>query len=239
MNAAGGTSDESAMTLQILFEDNHVLAVNKPAGLPTMGARAGEHCLVEVVKAYIREKYQKPGNVYLGIVSRLDEPATGVLIFARNSKATGRLAKQFRERKARKTYWAIVEGHPCPPSGELVDSLVKNDLDRRMDVAPGAGGGQDARLTYEVIQEYPRHSLLSVQLETGRKHQIRVQLSSRGHAIIGDGKYGSQEAFAEGIALHARRLVIDHPKSYTPLVIDAPLPPGWANWVSADSERQP
>lgn len=224
---------------QILFEDNHLLAVNKPAGLPTMGAVAGEHCVVEVVKSYIREKYDKPGNVYLGIVSRLDEPVTGVLVFARNSKATGRLARQFREREAEKTYWAIVSGHPRPPRAELVDWLIKNPLDRKSDIAAsGADGAKEARLDYEVLHEFAEHSLLRVQLTTGRKHQIRAQLSSRDHPIVGDRKYGSNDPFPAGIALHARQLVVVHPKSYTPFKITAPLPASWETWVSPDREGQ-
>ena len=227
------------MMLQVLFEDNHLLAVNKPAGLPTMGAVAGEHCLVEVVKNYIREKYQKPGNVYLGIVSRLDEPVSGVLLFARNSKATSRLARQFREREAEKTYWAIVSGHPRPQRAELVDWLVKNHLDRKSDIATaGTDGAQEARLVYQVLHEYAEHSLLQVQLKTGRKHQIRAQLSSRGHFIVGDRKYGSNDSFAAGIALHARRLVVVHPKSFAPFEITAPLPESWETWFSPDREGQ-
>ncbi len=225
------------MTLDVLYEDNHLLIVNKPAGLATMGAKAGEHSLLEVAKAYIREKYQKPGNVYLGTVSRLDEPVTGVTLFARTSKAAGRLAKQFREREVQKTYWAIVAGHPKPRRAELVDWLIKNDAHRRMEIAAkDTDGAQEARLTYDVLEEFAEHSLLNVQLETGRKHQIRVQLASRSHAILGDGKYKSGEPFPSGIALHSRRLVVDHPTLYTPITITAPLPKSWRKWVSVDRE---
>lgn len=229
----------SVMTLEILYEDNHLLVVNKPSGLATMGARAGEHSLLEVSKDYIREKYHKPGNVYLGTVSRLDESVTGVTLFARTSKAAARLAKQFREREVEKTYWAIVAGHLHPQRGELVDWLVKNDAHRKMEIASKeASGAQEARLTYEVLQEFPEHSLLRVQLETGRKHQIRVQLASRSHAILGDAKYKSGEAFPSGIALHSRRLIVEHPTLRTPIVITAPLPTSWRKWVSADREGQ-
>lgn len=227
------------MTLEVLYEDNHLLVVNKPAGLATMGARAGEHSLLEVAKGYIREKYHKPGNVFLGTVSRLDEPVTGVTLFARTSKAAARLAKQFRERDVEKTYWAIVAGHPRPKRAELADWLKKNDAQRRMDiVAKDTEGAQDARLTYEILEEYPEHSLLKVQLETGRKHQIRVQLSGRSHAILGDAKYQSEEPFASGIALHSRRLVVDHPTLHTPILITAPLPKSWRTWIPAAREGQ-
>jgi 23S rRNA pseudouridine1911/1915/1917 synthase len=227
------------MTLEVLYEDNHLLVVNKPAGLATMGARAGEHSLLEVAKRYIREKHNKPGNVYLGTVSRLDEPVTGVTLFARTSKAAARLAKQFRERDVEKTYWAIVAGHLHPNRSELVDWLVKNDAHRRMDIAPkNAEGAQEARLTYEVLREFAEHSLLQVQLETGRKHQIRVQLGSRSHAILGDAKYKSSELFPSGIALHSRRLVVEHPTLHTPITITAPLPKSWRKWVSGEMEGQ-
>jgi 23S rRNA pseudouridine1911/1915/1917 synthase len=227
------------MPLEVLYEDNHLLAVNKPAGLPTMGVAAGEPSLLEVAKAYIRQRHHKPGNVYLGTVSRLDAPVTGVTLFARTSKAAARLAAQFRGRDVEKTYWAIVVGCPHPRRAELVDWLVKDERHRRMHVAiAGSPGAQEARLTYELLHEYSAHSLLQVRLETGRKHQIRLQLASRGHAIVGDRKYGSDDAFAAGIALHARRLAVEHPTLHTPLMITAPLPRSWGKWVSAEMETR-
>jgi 23S rRNA pseudouridine1911/1915/1917 synthase len=228
-----------SIMLEVLYEDNHLLVVNKPAGLATMGARAGEHSLLEVAKDYIRNKHNKPGNVFLGTVSRLDEPVTGVTLFARTSKAAARLAKQFRERDVQKTYWAIVAGHPRPRRAELVDWLIKNDAQRRMDIAANeTDGAQEARLNYEILKEYPAHSLLKVKLETGRKHQIRVQLASRSHAILGDAKYKSDEPFASGIALHSRRLAVEHPTLHTPIILTAPLPKSWRKWVPADWEAQ-
>jgi 23S rRNA pseudouridine1911/1915/1917 synthase len=227
------------MALEVLYEDNHLLAVNKPAGLPTMGVAAGQPSLLEVAKAYIRQKHHKPGNVYLGTVSRLDAPVTGVSLFARTSKAAARLAAQFRGRDVEKTYWAIVAGRPDPRDAELIDWLVKDERHRRMHVAAaGSPAAQEARLTYELLHEYAEHSLLRVKLETGRKHQIRLQLASRGHAIVGDRKYGSEDEFAAGIALHARRLVVEHPTLHTRLMITAALPRSWARWVSAEVEMR-
>jgi 23S rRNA pseudouridine1911/1915/1917 synthase len=227
------------MSLQVLYEDNHLLAVNKPAGLPTMGVAAGQASLLEIAREYVRQKYQKPGNVYLGAVSRLDAPVTGVTLLARTSKAAARLAAQFRERSVEKTYWAIVAGSPNPRRGELLDWLIKDERHRRMHVAHvGNEGAQEARLAYELLHEYPGHSLLRVDLETGRKHQIRLQFSSRGHPIVGDRKYDSDDAFPAGIALHARRLVVEHPTLRMPVEIVAPLPKSWAKWVPTNLEEK-
>jgi 23S rRNA pseudouridine1911/1915/1917 synthase len=194
--------------------------------------------LITVAKEYLRDKYDKPGNVYLGVVSRLDTPVTGVTLFARTSKAAARLTEQFREREVEKIYWAIVEGRLAPPAGECVDWLRKNEHHRRVQIAsPITPGAQEARLTYEVLQEIERrsdYSLLEIRLQTGRKHQIRVQFGHRGHPIVGDQKYGSRDPFAAGIALHARRLVIEHPTQRTPLAIEAPLPGSWRAWTERD-----
>ena len=222
--------------LDVLYEDNHLLIVNKPAGLATMGVSAGTTSLITVAKEYLREKYQKPGNVYLGVVSRLDTPVTGAVLFARTSKAAARMTEQYRERTVEKIYWAIVEGHLSPATGELVDWLRKDERHRRVHVAsPTAPDAQEARLKYQVLEELARrndHSLLEIRLETGRKHQIRVQLAHHGHPIVGDVKYGSRDDLAAGIALHARRLVVEHPTLHTPVEVVAPLPKTWAKWVS-------
>jgi 23S rRNA pseudouridine1911/1915/1917 synthase len=222
--------------LDVLYEDNHLLIVNKPAGLATMGVSAGETSLLTVAKEYLREKYQKPGNVYLGVVSRLDTPVTGAVLFARTSKAAARMTEQFREREVEKIYWAIVEGSLVPAEGQFVDWLQKSEHHRRVRVvAADSPGAQEARLSYRVLENVRRSSdfnLLEVQLETGRKHQIRVQLSHHGHPVVGDMKYGGRESFAAGIALHARRLVVEHPTLRTPLEVVAPLPKTWAKWVN-------
>ncbi|MEQ8785494.1 MAG: RNA pseudouridine synthase [Pirellulaceae bacterium] len=214
--------------LQVLFEDNHLLAVLKPADLPTMGAAAGRESLLDVAAAYIKRKYDKPGKVYLGVVSRLDSVTTGVLLLARTSKAAARLTEQFRTGRVHKTYWAIVAGRPQPETGELHDWVVKEEQRRRMVVtSQTTPGAKSARLSYVTRAAGRGVSLLEVHLETGRKHQIRLQFSERGHAVVGDRKYGSRRSFPRGIGLHARRLALTHPVRKTQLDIVAPLPPSW------------
>lgn len=213
--------------LQVLYEDNHLLAVVKPAGLPTMGVAEGEPSLLTVAKDYIKRQYQKPGNVYLGAMSRLDAPVTGVVLFARTSKAAARLTEQFRSRAVDKAYWAIVSGEP-PAEQFCVDWMVKDERHRKMHrTTEGRPGAQEARLSYRRLERIRQYWLLEVLLETGRKHQIRVQLSARGTPIVGDRKYGSSEAFAAGIALHARRLRFSHPTRGEAIELTAPLPASW------------
>lgn len=212
----------------VLYEDNHLLVVVKPAMLPTMGVSADKESLIDQAKTYIKQKYQKPGNVYLGIVSRLDAPVTGVLVLARTSKAAARLTEQFRTRSVDKRYWAVVAGALQPPSGELVDYVYKDERHRRMHVARTPHGeAKEARLEYRTLQTLDAGTLLEITLGTGRKHQIRLQLSHAGHPIVGDRKYGSQRAFRKGIALHARYLAFDHPTQRERLEFTAPLPASW------------
>jgi 23S rRNA pseudouridine1911/1915/1917 synthase len=214
--------------LPVLYEDNHLLVVNKPAGLPTQGVVEGVASVVTAAKAYLKRKYDKPGNVYLGVVSRLDSSVSGVLVLARTSKAAARLNEQFRERTARKLYWAIVVSPPDPPSGELVDWVKKDERKQRMIIVPRHSiGAQRAKLSYRTIQEQAERCLVEVQLETGRKHQIRLQLAEAGCPILGDRKYGSRRAFPGGIALHARELSIEHPTSKQSLRFEAPPPAGF------------
>lgn len=215
-------------SLSILYEDNHLLAVAKPAGLATMGVAAGKPSLVTEAKGYIREKYNKPGNVYLGVVSRLDTPVTGVVIFARTSKAAARLNDQFRQGEVEKVYWALVERSPDPAQGGCVDWLRRDARHRRVHIAASSDEStQQARLQYRTLKSSRRASLIEVRLETGRKHQIRVQLSSRGWPILGDRKYKSRQSFPSGIALHARSLGVTHPVQKVRLQLVAPLPPSW------------
>jgi 23S rRNA pseudouridine1911/1915/1917 synthase len=231
--------------LHVLYEDNHLLAVVKPAGLATMGTPEGRPTLLSAAKAYIRERYHKPGNVYLGVVSRLDAPVTGVVLLARTSKAANRLTEQFRAHSVEKQYWALVEGAVDPPTGSLVDWLGHDDRHRRMHiVGPAFPGAREARLSFRriagrgganiVARGDPRAptagqetSLLEVTLETGRKHQIRLQLAHCGHPIVGDRKYGSRLSFPAGIALHARRMVVKHPTTGAQIELEAPLPQAW------------
>jgi 23S rRNA pseudouridine1911/1915/1917 synthase len=229
--------------IDVLYEDNHLLAVNKPAQLATMGVADDRPSLLALAKEYVGQKYHKPGNVYLGVVSRLDAPVTGVVLFARTSKAASRLTEQFRSRSVEKIYWALVEGRVDPPSAELQHYLRKDERHRRMHVCTAdAPGAQHAELMYRVLgrdSAEPRArvaasaTLLEVRLLTGRKHQIRVQLSDAGFPVVGDRKYGGRRAFPHGIALHSRRLVIEHPVRNEPLTIEAPLPASWTGHVEA------
>jgi len=217
-----------APRLEVLLEDNHLLAFNKPAGLATMGAAAGKPTLVSLARQYIKRKYHKPGNVYLGVVSRLDAPVSGVVLLARTSKAARRLAQQFREGSVRKTYWAVVEGRVARSEATLVDWLKADQRRQRMAVVQTQSAeARQARLSYRRLHVGATESLLEVELQTGRKHQIRVQLAHCGHPVLGDRKYGARQAFAEGIALHARRLVVQHPTTAQPISICAPLPRVW------------
>ena len=216
------------VSLNVLYEDNHLLVVNKPANLPTMGAARGKDSLVAIAKRYLKAKYDKPGNAYLGIVSRLDAVVTGVIVLARTSKAAKRLTEQFRRGEVAKEYWAMVEQRPQPTSAQCVDWIRKNEQQRRMVVVEdGDPGAREARLRYSLFQERTKGIALRVCLETGRKHQIRLQLSHRGYPILGDRKYGSQRNFAPGIALHARSLGLQHPVRQVQLEFLAPLPLSW------------
>lgn len=216
--------------LDVLFEDNHLLVVNKPAMLPTMGVADTEPSLLKVAKQYIRQKYAKPGNVYLGIVSRLDTPVTGVTILARTSKAAARLSAAFRGRDVKKTYWAVVEGVPVEAEATLEHYLRKDERHRKVHVTHAAApDAQLARLTYRTLKTAHGVALLEIDLETGRKHQIRVQLAKLGHPIRGDRKYGGATPFASGIALHARHLTIGHPVLKETMEFVAPLPDAWSS----------
>ncbi len=227
--------------LAVLCEDGPVLAVNKPAGLLTQGVPAGIPTLEAQVKAYLKERYQKPGNVYLGIPHRLDRPVSGVVVFARNSKAAARLAEQFRERQVRKVYWAVLEGRPEPESGELIDWLCKVPETARAERAePGVPGARECHLAYRTLRTVPGGTLVEVELGTGRMHQIRAQFALRGWPVVGDRTYGASASLSaeplaeprdEPIALHARSLTILHPVRYTPLTIEAPLPSTWDKFV--------
>ncbi len=214
--------------LDILYEDNHLLAVNKPAGLPTMGVAVHAASVITLAKQYIKRRYHKPGNVYLGIMSRLDAGSSGVVLLARTSKAAARLTEQFRTRTVQKTYWAIVSGKIEPAEAELVDWVAKDDVRQRMVIAaPADPGAKEARLRYRRVRAVGRGALVEVELLTGRKHQIRLQMAARGFPLLGEQKYGVGLPFGPGIALHARRLVVDHPVRHEPIEISAPAPASW------------
>jgi 23S rRNA pseudouridine1911/1915/1917 synthase len=214
--------------VSILYEDNHLLVLNKPAGIATMGIPGSAPTLLSVAKEYVKQKYHKPGNVYLGIMSRLDAPVTGVVVLARTSKAAARMTEQFRGHAVQKTYWALVADTPHPASGHYLDWIIQDARHRRMHVVDrDTPGAKEARLAYRTLADSRRMSMLEIDLETGRKHQIRLQMAHHGYPIIGDRKYGSQIRFPLGIALHARRLVVTHPVRGDAMVFEAPLPESW------------
>jgi 23S rRNA pseudouridine1911/1915/1917 synthase len=221
--------------LDILFEDNHCLAVAKPAGVLTQGP-VGVPSLEGMVKAYIKDKHQKPGNVYLGVPHRLDRPVSGIVLFARNTKAAQRLAEQFREHQVTKVYWGIVEGKVEPCEGVWEDWLRKIKDEARAEKAePNAEGAKLASMSYRVLQTIEGATLLEFQPRTGRMHQIRIQAALRGHPLLGDALYRSTRTFGlpaelprdRIIALHARSLTFLHPVRYEPIALTAPLPVMW------------
>jgi 23S rRNA pseudouridine1911/1915/1917 synthase len=226
--------------LEILFEDNHCIALCKPAGILTTHYQGKEETLDRQVKRYLKQKYKKPGNVFLGVVHRLDRLVSGVVLFARTSKAAARIAEQFRSGTVHKTYWAIVEGRVPEPSGILEDYLVKDEKNRAVVVAAkGKPGARHAILRFERQIRSSRSacrdnlSLLRINPETGRTHQIRVQVAHRGYPIWGDRKYGSTRAFGSGIALHARSLKFCHPTRDEEITLTAELPAAWSQLLGS------
>jgi 23S rRNA pseudouridine1911/1915/1917 synthase len=217
-------------TLQVLYEDNHCLAVFKPADLLTVGDQTGDVSLVDRARDYLREKYRKPGNVFVGIVHRLDRPVAGVVLFARTSKSASRLSEQFRSGRVEKSYQALVEGRVAQPAGELVDHLIKDRETNRVRRATKEDPqGRESILTYQRITISGDTTFLEVRPRTGRSHQIRVQLAGAGHPIVGDRKYGSKRPFSKGIALRAVRLVFEHPIHRAPVTVAINRDLAWDN----------
>jgi len=223
-------AEQKIVPLEVLYEDNHLLVVVKPAGLATQGVAEGAPSVLTRAKAYLKSKYRKPGNVFLGIVSRLDSTVSGVLVLARTSKAADRLTKQFQAGAVEKVYWALVERPPTSTQGELSHWLLKNDRKRCMEVVPPRSrGAQHAHLSYRTLRKEKLGSLVEVRLHTGRKHQIRLQLATIHCPIVGDRKYGSHKPFVVGaIALHCVRLAVEHPTTKKRLEFHSPPPPAWA-----------
>jgi len=214
------------MSLEILYEDNHVIVVNKKASDIVQGDKTGDVTLPDLIKAYLKEKYNKPGNVFCGVVHRLDRPTSGAVIFARTSKALERLNKQFRDKETNKVYWAIVEQKPEKNSERLVHFLRKNENQNKSYVCDkNANGAKEAILTYNFLKSSDNYHLLEIELETGRHHQIRVQLATISCTIKGDLKYGSKRSNQDGsICLHARKISFIHPTSKEQIEITAPVP---------------
>lgn len=197
--------------IDVLYEDNHVLVINKPAGLLTQGDKTGDATALEAGKAYIRETAHKPGNVFLGLVHRIDRPVSGVLVFARTSKAASRLARSFHDRDVEKTYLAVVLGRLRKNEGELEGFIERTHLRSRLAAAESARA-KHAALAYRVLASTGELSLLEVIPRTGRHHQIRLQLSASGHPVVGDLKYNAPLALPDkSIALHAARISFPHP----------------------------
>ncbi|AXT59070.1 RluA family pseudouridine synthase [Aquimarina sp. AD10] len=212
--------------LQVLYEDNHIIVVNKRPGDIVQGDKTGDKPLSDVVKEYIAEKYNKPGAVYLGVVHRLDRPTSGIVLFARTSKALPRLNKLFADKEAKKTYWAIVKNQPPKDKDTLVHWLKRNPKQNKSYAHKNeVSDSKKAILDYKLLKKLERYFLLEIALHTGRHHQIRSQLSTIGSFIKGDLKYGAQRSNKDGsIHLHARELKLIHPVKKEPIHIIAPPP---------------
>ncbi len=216
----------TAKNLQVLYEDNHILAVNKQSGDIVQGDRTGDSPLSEVVKEWIGIKYQKPGNVFAGVVHRIDRPVSGVVIFAKTSKALSRLNEKFKEKEVQKTYWACVPLQVGLPNGKLLDFLVKDEAKNKSRVTgPSTKGAKQSELEYKVLAHSEKYTLLEVHPITGRHHQIRVQLAHAKMPIRGDLKYGAPRSNPDGsIHLHARAVSLIHPVTKVELKVVAPPP---------------
>lgn len=212
--------------LEVLFEDNHLIAVNKRCGDIVQGDKTGDQPLSEVVKAYLKLKYNKPGNVFAGVAHRIDRPVSGVVVFAKTSKALTRINALFKAKEVSKTYWACVAPVPERSSDVLVHHLLKDPKrNKSKPVKPGTKDAKRAETTYKVLAHADRYTLLEVNPVTGRHHQIRAQLSAAGFPIKGDLKYGAPRSNPDGgIHLHARSITFVHPVAKTPLTVVAPTP---------------
>jgi 23S rRNA pseudouridine1911/1915/1917 synthase len=221
--------------IDVLYEDNHLLGLNKPAGWPTTHFEGSEETVDRLAKAYLKEKYQKPGNVFLGVVHRLDKPTSGALVFARTSKAASRLSEQFRDGAVEKVYWAVVEENrrSDPPGdeplwGTFEDWVLHRDDEKRVEVvAPHTPDAKLARTHYQVKARHGGLMLLELRPQTGRKHQLRVQLANRGCPVYADAKYGGKQLFGHAIGLHARSLSFLHPTKNELITLTADVPKPW------------
>jgi 23S rRNA pseudouridine1911/1915/1917 synthase len=212
--------------MKVIYEDNHIIIVNKQSGEIVQGDKTGDRPLSDIVKQYIKEKYQKPGEVFLGVVHRLDRPVSGLVVFARTSKALTRLNKMFAEGEVHKTYWAIVKNTPKQPEGTLTHWLVRNEKQNKSYAyTTEKPNAKKAILKYKVIGRSDNYTLLEVNLMTGRHHQIRCQLAAMGCPIKGDLKYGAPRSNPDGsISLMSRHVEFTHPVSKQQIAVEAPLP---------------
>lgn len=211
---------------RVLFEDNHFIAVNKCSSEIVQGDKTGDIPMSEDIKAFLKEKYEKPGNVFCGVIHRIDRPVTGVVLFAKTSKGLSRMNEKFSTRDVKKTYWAIVKNAPPQSEGELVHYLVKDEKKNKTKAhSKEVSGSKLSKLTYKIIAQSDRYYLLEIDPQTGRHHQIRAQLSAMGCPIKGDLKYGSERSNPDGsICLHARKLTFIHPINDTKIEIIAKVP---------------
>ena len=221
---------------QVVFEDNHLLVINKKAGQLVQGDKTGDESLLDSLKNFIKIKDKKPGNVFLGLVHRIDRPTSGLVIYAKTSKALTRLTQMVKNREIKKTYWAVVPKVEIPKSQRLVHYLQKNEKNNKSTVFPKVTeGAKESILNYEIIKTLDNFQLLEIDLETGRHHQIRAQLSKIGVPIKGDLKYGSARSNPDGgIHLHARALEFIHPVTKENIKITAPVPQNDAVWKACE-----
>jgi 23S rRNA pseudouridine1911/1915/1917 synthase len=212
--------------MKVIYEDNHIIAVNKTCSEIVQGDKTGDSPLSEIVKQWLKEKYNKPGNVFLGVVHRLDRPVSGLVLFAKTSKVLPRLNEMLREGKVKKTYWAIVKNPPLPPEGELTHYLVRNEKQNKSYASDvEKPNSKKAVLSYSTIACSDRYHLLEIDLKTGRHHQIRCQLAAIGCPVKGDLKYGFNRSNPDGgISLHSLKAEFIHPVSGEKIVIAAPVP---------------
>ena len=212
--------------MKVLYEDNHIIVINKAAGEIVQGDKTGDESLCETMKRYIKEKYAKPGNVFIGLPHRLDRPVSGIVVFAKTSKALERLNRMFSEGSVKKIYWALTKGIPVPAEAELDTWILRNEkMNKSFSYPKEVKGSKRAILHYRLAAASQNYNLIEVELKTGRHHQIRCQLSSIGCPIKGDLKYGAQRSNPDGsISLHARYIEFTHPVSKELIAITAPLP---------------
>lgn len=224
--------------MEILYEDNHIIVVKKPQNVPTQEDASGDKDMLTMVKEYIKEKYNKPGNVYVGLVHRLDRPTGGVMVFAKTSKAASRLSEQFKNGDSEKTYFCVVVGRPREKKGNLVHFLRKNEKTNMVEITPQlTESAKRAELNYEVLETVQNYSLVKAELITGRSHQVRVQMKSLGTPIFGDVKYGGENAEKGLLNLYAVKLVFYHPVTKEKMVFINYPPEDKDKWNLFDIDK--